>query len=84
MANISDYTEADFIAFIQKIRATNKGGSDEELGELLAQFRKLAGHPDGTDLIFYPEPGEDNSAEGVTQTVKEWRAAQGLPGFKGA
>jgi hypothetical protein len=83
MANISDYTESEFISFVQKIRATNRGGSDEELGELLAQFRELTGHPDGTDLMFYPEPGEDNSAEGVTRTVKEWRAAQGLPGFKG-
>jgi hypothetical protein len=82
MPNISDYTEAEFISFIQKIRAINKMGSDEELGELLAQFRKLTGHPDGTDLMFYPEPGQDNSAEGVTRTVKEWRAAQGLPGFK--
>lgn len=82
MPNISDYTEAEFISFIQKIRTINKMGSDEELGELLAQFRKLTGHPDGTDLMFYPEPGQDNSAEGVTRTVKEWRAAQGLPGFK--
>lgn len=45
-------------------------------------LRELAGHPDGTDLVFYPEPGEDNSAEGVTKTVKTWRAAQGLPGFE--
>lgn len=82
MANITDYTEADFVSFVQKIRATNKGGSDEELGALLVEFRTLAGHPDGTDLIFYPEPGEDNSAEGVTRTLKEWREAQGLPGFK--
>ncbi|EXF95062.1 colicin immunity protein ImmE2 [Pseudomonas fluorescens HK44] len=83
MAIICDYTVAEFISFVEKIRTANKSGSDEELGELLAQFRILTGHPDGTDLIFYPEPGEDNSAEGVTRTVKEWRAAQGLPGFKG-
>ncbi|MHC8389794.1 bacteriocin immunity protein [Pseudomonas sp. MDT2-39-1] len=82
MAAISDYTEKEFIKFIQQIRAINKEGSDEELGEVLAQFRSLSGHPDGSDLIFYPEPGADNSAEGVTKTVKEWRAAQGLPGFK--
>lgn len=82
MANISDYIEADFISFIQKIRVTNKVGPDEELGELLAQFRKLTSHPDGTDLMFYPEPGQDNSAVGITRTVKEWRAAQGLSGFK--
>ncbi|TFH77770.1 MULTISPECIES: bacteriocin immunity protein [Pseudomonas] len=82
MEKISEYTETQFIRFIEKIRVTNKSGSDTELGELLAQFRKLTGHPDGTDLIFYPEPGEDNSAEGIAKTVKEWRAANGLPGFK--
>lgn len=82
MEKISEYTETEFIRFIEKIRVTNKSGSDTELGELLAQFRKLTGHPDGTDLIFYPEPGEDNSAVGITKTVREWRAANGLPGFK--
>lgn len=82
MENISDFTEAAFIAFIRNIRIVNKRGTDEELGELLEKFSRLAGHPDGYDLIFHPEPGADNSAEGVTKTVKDWRADQGLPGFK--
>lgn len=82
MEDISDYTEAEFIAFIKDIRVINKGGTDDELGELLEKFSRLAGHPDGYDLIFHPEPGADNSAEGVTKTVREWRSAQGLPGFK--
>lgn len=82
MEDITDYTEAEFIAFIKNIRVINKGGTDDELGELLEKFSRLAGHPDGYDLIFHPEPGADNSAEGVTKTVKDWRSAQGLPGFK--
>jgi len=82
MEDISDFTEAEFIAFIKNIRVVNKGGTDDELGELLERFSRLTGHPDGYDLIFHPEPGADNSAEGVTKTVNEWRAAQGLPGFK--
>ena len=82
MVKISEYTETEFIRFIEEIRATNKCGSDTELGELLAQFRTLTGHPDGTDLIFYPEPGANSSAEGIAKTVKEWRATNGLPGFK--
>lgn len=82
MEDTSDFTEAEFISFVKNIRGANKGGTDEELGELLEKFSKLAGHPDGYDLIFHPEPGADNSAEGVTRTVKEWRKAQGLPGFK--
>ncbi|MBV6824385.1 bacteriocin immunity protein [Pseudomonas sp. PD9R] len=80
--SISDYTEAEFIRFIQKIRAANKSASDEVLGELLEQFRQLTGHPDGSDLIYYPEHGADNSNEGITETVKKWREANGLQGFK--
>jgi len=82
MTKISDYTETDFVSFVEKVRIANKCGSDAELGELLAKFRTLTGHPDGTDLIFYPEPTADSSAEGIKKTVKEWRAANGLPGFK--
>lgn len=82
MEDISELTEAEFIALVKNIRVVNKGGTDAELGELLEQFSQLAGHPDGYDLIFHPEPGADNSAEGVTKAVKAWRKAQGLRGFK--
>lgn len=80
--SISDYTEAEFIRFMQEIRGANKNASDEVLGELLEKFRQLTGHPDGSDLIYYPEDGADNSNEGITETVKVWREANGLPGFK--
>ncbi|MGO2768857.1 bacteriocin immunity protein [Pseudomonas taetrolens] len=49
---------------------------------LLLHFRVLVGHPSGADLICHPAPGSDTSAEGITKTVKEWREANGLPGFK--
>ncbi|NCE89791.1 bacteriocin immunity protein [Pseudomonas sp. L13] len=78
----SDCTPTEFVSLINQIRAANKGGTDAALGELLELFRQIADHPDGTDLIFYPEPGADNSPEGVAQTVKAWRIANGLPGFK--
>ncbi|HBT8412993.1 TPA: bacteriocin immunity protein, partial [Klebsiella pneumoniae] len=32
--------------------------------------------------IFKPKVGEDSSAKGIVKTVKEWRAANGKPGFK--
>jgi fructose-1,6-bisphosphatase len=80
--HFSDYTEAEFIQFMREIREANKHASDEILDPLLQQFCQLTEHPDGTDLIYYPEDGADNSNEGITQTVKKWRAAQGLPGFK--
>ena len=83
--NISDYTEAQFASFIRDIFVANSSGaSDEVMADLLDQFCEIADHPAGTDLIYYPEDGADDSAEGITQTVKAWRAANGLPGFKEA
>lgn len=80
--SIADYTKAQFIRFMEEIREANRSAPDEVLGELLDRFCELTEHPDGTDLIYYPEDGADNSNEGITETVKKWREANGLPGFK--
>ncbi|WP_422836636.1 bacteriocin immunity protein [Aliivibrio salmonicida] len=45
-------------------------------------FEKLTQHPDGSDLIFYPENLGDDSPERITEIVKEWRESQGLSSFK--
>lgn len=51
--------------------------------ELIDQFEELSQHPDGSDLIFYPENPEDSTPERIAETVEEWRARNGLPGFNG-
>ncbi|MHC8355863.1 bacteriocin immunity protein [Pseudomonas sp. LB3P81] len=80
--NFADFTEAEFIQLMQEIRAANQTAPDEILDPLLKQFCEITENPDGTDLFYYLEEGADNSNEGITQTVKQWRAAQGLPGFR--
>lgn len=80
--DITDYTEDEFISFIQKLLAENRVATDDVLDVLLDQFYELTGHPDGTDLIYYPEGNSKGSAEDVTRVVKAWLAAQGLPRFK--
>ena len=80
--DITDFTEDEFIAFMHKILAENVGPTDDVLDVLLEEFCEITGHPDGTDLIYYPEADSSGSAEDVTRVVKEWRATQGLPGFK--
>ena len=80
--DISDFTEDEFIAFMHKILAENVAPTDDVLDVLLEEFCEITGHPDGTDLIYYPEADSSGSAEDVTRVVKEWRATQGLPGFK--
>lgn len=79
---ISEYTEAEFISFLQEIFTANKNAPDEVLDPMLDTLEQLTAHPAGSDLIYYPEEGADHSPEGITQTVKEWRTANGLPGFK--
>lgn len=80
--DITDFTEEKFISFMHKLPAENEAATDDVLVVLIDQFCDLSGHPDGTDLIYYPEGGSNGSAEDVTRIVKKWRAAQGLPGFK--
>lgn len=80
---ISDYTEQEFIAFIDKIKKADFS-SESEHDAAIYEFSQLTEHPDGWDLIYHPEPGADNSAEGVLKTVKEWRIANGKSGFKTA
>jgi len=78
----SDYTEAEFVQLLRELYKEDAADTDERADALLLHFEKVSEHPDGSDLIYYPEPGADNSPEGVTRIVKEWRAANGLPGFK--
>ncbi|MEF9899098.1 MAG: bacteriocin immunity protein [Pseudomonas sp.] len=77
---ISDYTENEFVDLLQRI--ISHDDTQPEVDKLVFHFEEVSEHPAGSDLIFYPEDGADDSAAGITQTVKEWRAAQGLPGFK--
>lgn len=81
--SFSEYTEAEFIELLEELaKEDKKAENDDRADVLLLHFEKVSEHPAGSDLIYYPEPGADNSPEGVAQIVKAWRAAQGLPGFK--
>ena len=76
----SEYTESEFVGLLKRI--IGHEGTEAEVERLVFHFEEVSEHPDGSDLIFYPEDGADGTAEGITQTVKTWRAARGLPGFK--
>lgn len=79
-SSLSDYTEQEFIDMLRQLCAGDMPEKEED--RLLSHFIKISNHPAGSDLLYYPEPGADDSPEGITRTVKEWRAANGLPGFK--
>lgn len=79
---LPDYTEHEFIQFLEELFKADTAPTDTRADLLLFHFRKIIGHPAGADLIYHPQPGADTSPQGITQTLKTWRAANGLPGFK--
>ncbi|MBP5948576.1 MULTISPECIES: bacteriocin immunity protein [Pseudomonas] len=78
--SFSDYTEQEFIDLLERIIGNDE--SEEDESRLVFHFNSICEHPEGSDLIFYPQEDADDSAEGITETVKKWRAANGLSGFK--
>ena len=81
MKTISDYTESEFLEFVSRLFNLENTTEAEDIKNLL-EFKRLTEHPDGSDLIYYPRAGREDSPEGVVQEVKEWRQANGKPGFK--
>ena len=79
---LSDYTESEFRELIQTIKACD--GDEDFQNSLVAHLNAIAADAGGSDLIYYPEDEADNSAQGITKTVKAWLLANGLPGFKDA
>lgn len=77
---LPEYTEDEFLAILKDICTAQ--GTEAYQDDLLENFIEVTGHPEGSDLIYYPEHGADDSPEGILKTVKAWRQANGLTGFK--
>ncbi len=79
---ITEFSESEFTQFVEKIFKENVAETDDVLDELLEQFESLTEHPDGSDLIYYPDDPADATPERIVEIVKQWRTSQGLPCFK--
>ncbi|WDG77787.1 bacteriocin immunity protein [Pseudomonas chlororaphis] len=85
MANkkISEYTESEFLALISSLLDRSLK-TEEERDATVHAIVDAAEHPDGTDIIFYPPKGTEDTPQGILNRIKAWRAANGKPGFKKA
>ena len=79
--NYSDYTKKELLELIRIILEA-ESETEEMHSKLVRHFKKIAQHPAGSDLFYYPERGAEVSAEGIAKIVAEWRAEQGLSGLK--
>lgn len=84
--SIEQYTETEFLEFLDSYFSEVERLSGDELDEYtrkyVKHFEKITEHPDKSDVLFYPKEGQEDSSEGVLKEVKDWRAANGKPGFK--
>ncbi|HCM1978906.1 TPA: bacteriocin immunity protein [Salmonella enterica subsp. houtenae serovar 47:z36:-] len=78
--SINDYTEAEFKKIIEAI--INCEGDEKTQDDNLEFFILVTEHPSGSDLIYYPVGDNDGSTEAIIKEIKEWRVANGKPGFK--
>ncbi|KAE9639892.1 hypothetical protein EJA70_27025 [Pseudomonas sp. PB103] len=76
-----DYTEFDYMNLIHRLFKGDYS-SEKELDEIVELIVDAAEHPAGSNVLYYPAEGVEDSPEGVLNTIKEWRAANGKPGFK--
>lgn len=84
-STISDYTEGEFLEFLEGIASVDSSlyPSERSHTNAILEFERLSQHPLGSDLLYRPtKHGLADSLDEVIRVVKEWRAEQGLPGFK--
>ena len=79
--SISEYTETEFLEFVISL-CDASARTEEEDDEMLLEFIRLTEHPDGSDLVYYPRADREDSPAGIVEEVKQWRVANGKPGFK--
>lgn len=85
---LEDYTEAEFLNFLNELFMEHPDldgpAHEQHISKVVDHFERVTEHPDGSDVIFYPPEGAEDSPQGILDRVKEWRATNGKPGFKPA
>lgn len=79
--SITDYTEQEFLAFIEAIIHEGKCNNPGKLDRMIEHFNDVAGHPDGSDLIVRC-PRKEYFAATILEKVKAWHLENNKPCFK--
>lgn len=76
-----DYTEREYIELVS-ILFDGSYSSEDEHDSIFEIIISTSEHPSASDVLCHPEDGVEDSPFGVVTVFKEWRAANGKPGFK--
>ncbi|WP_095144954.1 MULTISPECIES: bacteriocin immunity protein [unclassified Pseudomonas] len=78
---LEEYTESEYTSLICRL-FDGSYSTEEELDSIVDNIVITSEHPNGSDILYYPAEGVEDSPAGVLKTIKTWRAANGKPGFK--
>ncbi|WP_434700870.1 bacteriocin immunity protein [Pseudomonas sp. D1-36] len=80
---LQDYTESEFQTLVDKIWNVEACRDKKEHDRLIKHFDLIVGHPDGADLLFYPEDTSNFHSPGaVTFQLKHWYHQRRLIPFR--
>lgn len=80
--SVADFTRDEFLAYIAAIFRCEVDSEEERDAQVLHFEKIVAPDPRGSDLIYWPEAGVEDTPEGVVGQVEKFRRESGLPGFR--
>jgi len=78
---LEEYTEVEYLELIECLFEA-KYSSENEHDEIVDHIVITSEHPDETGVLYDPRKGIEDSPQGVINAIKQWRLANGKPGFK--
>lgn len=75
----SDYTADEFTLLIAAL-IDARGPADYQ-DRPLEHFIDITAHPSGSDLIYHPAAGSQETPERILQRIAQWRNQEGLEGL---
>jgi hypothetical protein len=76
-----EYTESEFASLLNRL-AEGDYTSEKEHDAIIENIVSTSEWPTGSDVLYYPAEGVEDSPEGVLKAIKTWRAENNKPGFK--
>ena len=61
-STLKEYTASEFQTLINRIREVDLPKKDHD--RLINHFDRIVGHPEGADLLFYPDERDSWSSQG--------------------
>lgn len=73
------YTQAEFEQVVEEL--LQAAGTSAWQDRLLEHFIAMVEHPEGSDLLYFPAPGQQLDSGQVVARIVAWRRSKGLSVF---